>query len=93
MLVLSRKMGDCIVIGDEFVVTVAFLAPEHAELSLTRLDGSFVRSASVRCNEWFEVDDQIRVAVVRVENEKARIGIDAPSDNSVHRGEFWDLPR
>ncbi|MGE5194499.1 MAG: carbon storage regulator [Deltaproteobacteria bacterium] len=93
MLVLSRKIGDCIVIGDGFVVTVAFLAEDHAELSLTRLDGSFVRSATVRCNEWFQVDDQIRVVVVQIEKEKARIGIDAPSDNRVHRGEFWNLPR
>jgi sRNA-binding carbon storage regulator CsrA len=93
MLVLSRKMGDCLVIGDEFVVTVAFLAEDYAELSLTRLDGSFVRCATVRCNEWFEVYNQIRVVVVQIGKENARIGIDAPSDNRVHRGEFWNLPR
>ncbi len=92
MLVLSRTTGDCIVIGDEFVVTVAFLAKDRAELSLTRLDGSFVRSATVRRNELLAVDDQIRVVAVQLEEEKARIGIDAPADNRIQRRECWDLP-
>ena len=35
-------------------------------------------------------DNTIRIAVVRIEGEKVKIGIEAPADLSVHRKEVYE---
>ena len=41
-------------------------------------------------NEAIHIDDQIRIVVVEIRGDKVRLGIDAPDDVTVHRGEVYN---
>lgn len=44
---------------------------------------------SRKSNEAFIIGENIVVRVLEVKNGKARIGIEAPADVSIHRQEVW----
>jgi sRNA-binding carbon storage regulator CsrA len=92
MLVLSRRLGESVVVNDRLVLTVAFLADDYAELSLINIDGTFVGSFNVHRDEWIRLTDDVQVIVVQFEGEKLRLGIDGAPHDRIHRGEFWNLP-
>ena len=92
MLVLSRRLGESVVINDQLVLTVAFLADDCAEFSLINIDGSFVGSFNAHLHEWFRLTDDIQVFVVQFEGEKLRLGVKGTPHDRIHRGEFWNLP-
>ncbi len=50
MLVLSRQVGQSIVIDNTFVLTVTFVGSEAAELTATLEDGTFLKSAVLAAN-------------------------------------------
>ena len=44
-------------------------------------------------DEWIYVGNppyQIRIVLVEIRGDKARIGVDAPLDTTIHRKEVWD---
>ena len=45
---------------------------------------------SRRGDEVIMIGDSVRITVLRVGNNVARIGIDAPREVAVHRGEVYD---
>jgi carbon storage regulator len=45
---------------------------------------------SRKAGETLVIDGRIRVKVVRVEGDVVKIGIEAPSDISIHRQEIYD---
>lgn len=42
-------------------------------------------------NETIRITDLITVVVVEIRGDKVRLGVEAPRDVSVHRGEIYDL--
>jgi sRNA-binding carbon storage regulator CsrA len=92
MLVLSRRLGESLVINDQLVLTVAFLANESVELSLISVGGSLLGTFTARKNEKLPLTDDIEVVVVRFEGDKVRLGVEGPLGSMFHRGEFWNLP-
>lgn len=42
-------------------------------------------------SEKIRINDDITISVIEIRGNKVRIGIDAPRDITVHRGEFFDL--
>lgn len=87
MLVLSRKLNESIIIGDETIVTVSFIGSEAIELTVTGRDNSPVKSAVLGVDDWAAINDQVRVILIRLEGERARLGIEYPPDLSVARME------
>jgi sRNA-binding carbon storage regulator CsrA len=92
MLVLSRRLGESVVINGQLVLTVAFLAEDCVNLSLINVGGSFLCSVTARANESVRFTDDVQVVAIRFEGENVRLGVDGPIDSTFHRGEFWNLP-
>ncbi|MCA9177603.1 MAG: carbon storage regulator [Planctomycetales bacterium] len=41
-----------------------------------------------RCGEQIQIGDQITITIVRVTNQGVRIGVDAPRESMIARGEL-----
>ena len=41
-------------------------------------------------NERIRISDDIEIVVVEIRGDKVRLGVDAPKDVTVHRGEVYD---
>jgi len=67
MPVLTRRLGESLVIDDEAIATVAVIGHDFIELSLTRLDGSVLGIATIGTKEWASVFAGVRGVVVRME--------------------------
>jgi sRNA-binding carbon storage regulator CsrA len=93
MLVLSRRLGESVVIDDEAIATVAVIGREFVELSLTRLDGSLLGTSTIGLKKSSPVFAGVRGVVARFENEKVRFGFDGPEGSRVDRGEEWEARR
>jgi len=99
MLVLSRERGSSIMVdGPEGSCLLTIVQVRGAEVSLLvshtpaagRLDSwtaTLVRDATVKIGSTAEV------TLVDVLEEKARLGIDASKETSVHRLEVWEAIR
>jgi sRNA-binding carbon storage regulator CsrA len=92
MLVLSRRLGESLVINDQLVLTVALLTDDYVELSLINVGGTFLGSFTARTNQPIRVTDDIQIVAVRIEGERVRLGIEGTPGSTFHRGEFWNLP-
>lgn len=44
---------------------------------------------SRKCNERILIGDNIEIVLIEICGDKARIGVDAPKDISVHRSEVY----
>jgi len=93
MLVLSRRLGESVVINDRLVLTVALLTDDHVELSLINVTGSLVGTFTTRVNDRISLPEDVQIIVIRLEDDKVRIGFDGPADSRFHRGEFWNMSR
>lgn len=46
---------------------------------------------SRKANERIRIADDISIVVVEIRGDKVRLGIEAPKDVPVHRGEVYDV--
>ena len=94
MLVLARRPGQTIVIGDRLFVSLVDILP--GAVNLATFD-SFVRSHSVvRVEEgrWKQVAPRTWARFCGIgQNGSVRLGIDTALSTSVHRKEIWDVLR
>ncbi|MGE5194500.1 MAG: hypothetical protein ACM3U2_18575, partial [Deltaproteobacteria bacterium] len=75
MLTVTRKLGQCIVIGDTSV-TVARLAVHSVELSLARTDGMPVATVAVGANRLTHLVRGVQAVVLAVDGEEVRLGLE-----------------
>ena len=92
MLVLSRKLGEGIVIDNHVIATLAVLANDFVEFSLSDIDGTYSSIVTVGKNKLTSVVAGVRAVFVRKEGEKARLGFEHPPEIRIDRREFWVAP-
>ena len=92
MLALSRRTGEAIRIGDEFILEVLDIGRHTVMLELERPDPDCDRPQWLvvdrRIGESFQITDDIHVFVKDVEGSFVRLGIAAPRQVKIVRGEL-----
>ena len=93
MLVLSRKLGEAIVIDNHVIATLAVLANDFVEFSLCDINGTCSSSIlTVGKRELTPIVADVRVVFVRKDANKARLGFKYPPEIQIDRREFWVVP-
>lgn len=95
MLVLSRCVGESVIIGDELVIEVIAVTPMNATLRASRRIFSDritkeIEIKTLRPGEQTSLDIDTAVVLIDLKEDKARLGISAPRSASVHRLEVWE---
>lgn len=96
MLVLSRKKNESITIGGNTVVTVISIQPDSVEIVVDAPEKERLERKAVTLKgdlSLFLAYIPARISLVKIyeSGPKARLGIDAPKDITVHRTEIADL--
>ena len=94
MLVLSRAPQEGLMIGDQIVVEVLDLNPFEVKLRACNSTNELFCGV-VSEHERLDIAPAIRVHVLQISApmNKARLGIEAPKEISVHRKEVYDAIR
>ena len=92
MLILSRKLGESVMIDNEVVVTVAVLAREFVELSLSNSEGTVSGIVTIGKKGLTLVAHGVRAVFIQNEGEKVRLGFDGPPGCRIDRSESWIPP-
>jgi carbon storage regulator len=98
MLVLSREAGMSIFVGaadETCVVTLLKVFPAGISMLVNRASASRPgqldsRTVAVDLNSSVKISTTAELTLVDVRGDKARVGINAPSQSSVHRLEVYE---
>ncbi len=82
MLILTRKLGESVVIGDNIIVTVLNIRKNQIYL-----DVNISESFTINLQETITIRDGITVKVVKIDKSQVKLGISAPKDVTVNREE------
>ena len=96
MLVLKRRRGERIVIGDDvFVKLEGVSQPGVLRLSVDAPEGVAIRCEGctglghMRPESRVKIGEDVDVVVVDIQRDSARFSVTAPANVSVHREEIW----
>jgi sRNA-binding carbon storage regulator CsrA len=93
MLVLSRKIGEALVFGEEAKLTVDAVTADSATVTMTRTGGpDETKAIVVNLGEFAEISPNVRVILVEVPGDRPgiRLGLETPRDMPVYRKELLD---
>jgi sRNA-binding carbon storage regulator CsrA len=94
MLLVSRYVGEGLVLGDHIFVKLAKIGPEAIELVVRDEVASATSSLCINKDEWIEISPEIRLGFSGVreaeKGQKAQLAIEVPVHVPVHRKEVWD---
>jgi carbon storage regulator CsrA len=98
VIVLSRKVGETLVINDTLRVTVLEIHADSAMFEIEGLDRAAGKKVmSLRKNHQFSISEGITLILVDTrtvgDESKARIGVEASSQVTVHRNEVLEAIR
>lgn len=88
MLVLSRKLGENVRIGDFLMVTILNIRAGRVQLALNQQTADEA--------EWkiegqvTTVAPNVTVMVTLIRTRRVKLGIEAPPEIKIHRGEVYD---
>ena len=80
MFVLTRKLGESIVIGDDIKITVLDKCINQIKLSVNDSEGVILD-----IQETITIKDGITVKLVKIDKTQVKLGIEAPEDVTVNR--------
>jgi carbon storage regulator CsrA len=102
VLVVSRQVGDSIFLGGaqwNCLVTVTEISLLNQQVGLLVAHAKASRAGQLDCgnlelgmNQWIRVGE-VAISVVHILEGKARLGIVAPAEVTVHRLEVWEQIR
>ncbi len=82
MLILTRKLGESIIIGDDIKITVLDKCINQIRLGVNDSEG-----VTLDIQETITIKDGITVKLVKIEKNQVKLGIEAPEDVTVYREE------
>ena len=93
MVILTRRLNEAVVFGDRFILTVARLLLEGAELTIQEMAGGPRSLFPVGIGESIDIGLGVRMTLVEIGTGcglKARLGFDVPANISMYRKEVWE---
>ncbi len=84
MLVLTRKAGEGLIIGDDIKVTVLTIDKKQVELSVNDSEG-----VTINLQESISIRGDITVKLVKTDKTQVKLGIEAPKDVTINREEVY----
>ena len=88
MLVLNRLLNQSIIIDESVEVYVVGLSPVSVELVVLGLPGESYRQITLQTGEVVNVLRDVSVMLINTRNGKAQLGVEAPRETSIHRGQL-----
>ncbi len=88
MLVLSRLLNQSIIIDESVEVYVVGLSPESVQLVILGLPGERFQQTTLQIREVVNVLQDVSVMLIDTRNGKARLGVEAPRETSIRRGQM-----
>ena len=84
MLVLTRREGEGLLIGNDIRVTVLIIFEKRVKLQLKDLENKVI---TCRLGVTTPIRDDISVKVVDIDQKQVKLGIEAPKDMKIDRDE------
>tara|TARA_B110000008_G_scaffold279562_1_gene327222 strand:- start:2906 stop:3244 length:339 start_codon:yes stop_codon:yes gene_type:complete len=90
MLILMRKVGEKLVIGDDLKVELIEVNMNSVRLGVYEVD-EFSKPVFVNreVSQVLELFDDVTIHVLQINGRQVKLGIDAPRSISVHREEIY----
>ncbi len=89
MLVLTRRVGETILVGDSVELRLIEATEQRLRLTIRLLKAEApILKVTLTTNQRVEIGDHITVIAVVCSGDHTRIGIAAPPDVSIMRGEM-----
>jgi sRNA-binding carbon storage regulator CsrA len=85
MLVLSRTLGQSVVIDDQITATIAVIGAKTVDVLLTNADGSRIGIVTLNPQERVQIAPDAHAILLRIEAGRIRLAIDHPTDVRVSR--------
>jgi carbon storage regulator CsrA len=93
MLVISRQVGDAVMIGQDLEVAVVSIEPEAVTLCVRHSGGGPESVHRVARDAVLELPLHTSCTPVDIRSDKVRLGLTCPKELSVHRKEVYDAIR
>ncbi len=84
MLVLARRQGESLIIGDDIKVTVLTIDKTQITLGVNDSEG-----VTLDVQETITIKDGITVKLVKTDKTQVKLGIEAPADVTINREEVY----
>ena len=84
MLVLTRREGEGLLIGNDIRITVLIIFEKRIKLQLKGLENKVI---TCRLGATTPIRDDITVKVVDIDQKQVKLGIEAPKDMKIDREE------
>ena len=84
MLVLTRREGEGLLIGNDIRVTVLIVFEKRIKLQLKNLENKVI---TCRLGATTPIRGDITVKVVDIDQKQVKLGIEAPKDMKIDRDE------
>ena len=84
MLVLTRREGESLLIGNDIRVTVLIIFEKRIKLQLKDLENKVI---TCRLGATTPIRGDITVKIVDIDQKQVKLGIEAPKDLKIYREE------
>lgn len=91
MLILMRRVGEALVIGDDLKIVVTGLNSDKAFLEVADVAGDAVSvPVNRKTQQSLVLFDDAVIHILEINGNQVKIGIEAPRSVSVHREEIYN---